>query len=80
MYEHAAIFQGNRVVGTLYKGTNCRRIVVATLICLRIFSLRGALFNTVALRETKIVYNFGLSECNRVKEIICCLKEAIFFI
>ena len=24
-------------------------------------------FNSVALRKAKIVYNFGLSECNRVK-------------
>ena len=27
----------------------------------------GALFNPIALRKAKIVYNFGLSECNRVK-------------
>ena len=25
------------------------------------------MFNPTALRKTKIVYNFGLSECNRVK-------------
>ena len=25
------------------------------------------LFNPIALRKAKIVYNFGLSECNRVK-------------
>ena len=24
-------------------------------------------FNPIALRKAKIVYNFGLSECNRVK-------------
>ena len=24
-------------------------------------------FNSIALRKAKIVYNFGLSECNRVK-------------
>ena len=24
--------------------------------------------NSIALRKTKIAYNFGLSECNRVKE------------
>ena len=24
-------------------------------------------FNPIALRKTKIAYNFGLSECNRVK-------------
>ena len=28
----------------------------------------GQLFNPIALRKAKIVYNFGLSECNRVKE------------
>ena len=27
------------------------------------------MYNTIALRKAKIVYNFGLSECNRVKEI-----------
>ena len=26
-----------------------------------------SLFNPIALRKAKIVYNFGLSECNRVK-------------
>ena len=24
-------------------------------------------FNPIALRKTKVVYNFGLSECNRIK-------------
>ena len=31
----------------------------------------GAIFeavNPIALRKAKIVYNFGLSECNRIKE------------
>ena len=27
-------------------------------------------FNPIALRKAKIVYNFGLSECNRVKETL----------
>ena len=27
-------------------------------------------FNSTALRKAKIVYNFGLSECNRVKDRI----------
>ena len=26
-------------------------------------------FNPIALRKAKIAYNFGLSECNRVKDI-----------
>ena len=26
-------------------------------------------FHPIALKKAKIVYNFGLSECNRVKEI-----------
>ena len=25
-------------------------------------------YNPIALRKAKIVYNFGLSECNRVKQ------------
>ena len=32
-------------------------------------SLKPALTNPVALRKAKIVYNFGLSECNRVKAV-----------
>ena len=31
----------------------------------------GIHFNPNALRKAKIVCNFGLSECNRVKERIC---------
>ena len=27
----------------------------------------GMAFNSIALRMAKIIYNFGLSECNRVK-------------
>ena len=27
------------------------------------------LFNPIALRQAKIVYNFGLSECSRVKKL-----------
>ena len=30
--------------------------------------------NPTALRKAKIVYNFGLSECNRVKQPHCVLK------
>ena len=37
------------------------------------------LLNPVALRKAKIVYNFGLSECSRVKskKIVC--RHFIFF-
>ena len=31
--------------------------------------LYGTTLNPIALRKTKIVYNFGLSECNMVKLI-----------
>ena len=31
------------------------------------YSLCLMLFNPIALRKAKIAYNFGLSECNRVK-------------
>ena len=30
-------------------------------------ALRKAGFNLIVLRKAKIAYNFGLSECNRVK-------------
>ena len=39
----------------------------------RLLHGKGA-FNPIALRKTKIAYNFGLSECNRVKKLI---KKAI---
>ena len=32
-------------------------------------------FNPIALRKAKIEYNFGLSECNRVKTILGQLQE-----
>ena len=28
------------------------------------------MFNPITLRKAKIVYNFGLSECNRVKVVV----------
>ena len=31
--------------------------------------MRYVIFNPIALRKAKIVYNFGLSECNRVKVV-----------
>ena len=33
------------------------------------------LFNPIAVRKAKIVYNFGLSECNRVKRIYTTLAR-----
>ena len=33
--------------------------------------------NPVALRKTKIVYNFGLSECNRVKDNGCSVDNGM---
>ena len=37
------------------------------------------MFNSIALRKAKIVYNFGLSECNRVnKEEKFVLKLLVF--
>ena len=32
----------------------------------------GSFLNTIALRKAKIVYSFGLSECNRVKDFALC--------
>ena len=34
--------------------------------------------NTITLRQAKIVYNFGLSECNRVKAVICKLPYPMY--
>ena len=33
----------------------------------RTYKMFIKLFNPIALRRAKIAYNFGLSECNRVK-------------
>ena len=35
------------------------------ILCIR--NCHYKFFNPIALRQAKIVYNFGLSECNRVK-------------
>ena len=35
------------------------------------------LFNPVALRKAKIAYNFGLSECNRVKQMACLVTPGM---
>ena len=37
----------------------------------------GILYKPIALRKATIVYNFGLSECNRVKEAFLLLEEQI---
>ena len=34
-------------------------------------------FNPIALRKAKIVYNFGLSECNSVKDVILSMPEKL---
>ena len=38
-----------------------------------------SIFNPIALRKAKIVYNSGLSECNRVKGMNLLPKEQIVF-
>ena len=47
--------------------TNFRRVSI----CLSFY------FNPFALRKAKIVYNFGLSECNRVNEDCTCFKDCL---
>ena len=49
------------------------RNFIATVILLRIkpHSTVKVLFNPIALRKSKIVYNFGLSECNWVNGDRC---------
>ena len=42
-----------------------------------------SLINSIALRKAKIVYNFGLSECNRVKhlsKVVVMKSHYTFFI
>ena len=41
------------------------------------FRVKRALFNPTALRKAKIVYNFGLSECNRVKLHHCFIMASL---
>ena len=45
---------------------NCWKAHTKTVILSMIY-LNIDLLNPIALRKAKIVYNFGLSECNRVK-------------
>ena len=49
------------------------RNFIATVILLRIkpYSIIKVLFNLIAVRKAKIVYNFGLSECNTVNGDKC---------
>ena len=53
-------------------GCGCTKyFVAASTACPRhVFSTFLLEFNPIALRKTKIVYNFGLSECSRVKQIL----------
>ena len=48
-----------------------------------LFPVRVSIFKPVALRKDKIVYNFGLSECNRVnlarRDALCRVKHPKFF-
>ena len=37
--------------------------------------VKNLLINPIALRKARIVYNFGLSECNRVKEQLLSFKS-----
>ena len=39
----------------------------------------GATLNPTALRKAEIAYNFGLSECSRVKEKILLSLDSKFF-
>ena len=45
----------------------CRSIVIVKSLTQIHFKNQ---FNPVALRKTKIAYNFGLSECSRVKDVV----------
>ena len=44
------------------------------------FAFLQMIFNPTALRKAKIVYNFGLSECNRVKVIHTEFSMTVLFL
>ena len=48
-------------------------------ICTFCYSKTNNTFDPFALRKAKIVYNFGLSECKRVKDVLLflpyCMKK-----
>ena len=44
-----------------------------------LYNDRYRIINPIALRKAKIVYNFGLSECNKVN-IIGCAGEYFFYL
>ena len=39
---------------------------------------KNSLLNSIALRKAKIAYNFGLSECSRVNELISSFVSGPF--
>ena len=53
------------------KQSYCGSTMCKTLNHFKLFQgciMESCLFNPIALGKAKIVYNFGLSECNRVKD------------
>ena len=53
--------------------SNCNRLIFGEGVCSELVVDN---FNPIALRTAKIVYNFGCSECNRVKR----LDQKVIFI
>ena len=52
-------------------GGNCANLEIVNIHTSTLFLIKtqaSEVFNPIALRKAKIVYNFGLSECNRVNE------------
>ena len=43
----------------------------------KVMILGVSLHNPIAFRKVKIVHNFGLSECNRVKHLRVCLYSSL---
>ena len=68
MAENSAMRLGGTKTGVTYNLT-------ISIIHLRLVNFYFQI-NPIALRKAKIVYNFGLSECNRVKRL--SMKEIIF--
>ena len=59
----------------------CNVDVVALFrICSVLLSVMFMSFNPVTLRQAKIVYNFGLSECSRVNNSLLLLSVYMLFL
>ena len=78
-FQCVALYQKKKIIVLIFfftcylSVTNCNRLIFGEGVCSELIVDN---FNPTALRTAKIVYNFGLFECNRVKR----LDQKVIFI